>query len=244
MDGEGTVEDLKQVYCEKRTYSQKLDNHKHGYGQFLFPLQGSMDIQTDHQTLKLDDQHCLFLPSQCNHKFKSLDRNEFLVLDIPTRYLSGDHQNEESSGVYLNLDEQWSSLRFLLLEEVNHQNGSPAAVSHLVQYMSQKLNQRAYPSITYLHTHYQEQLTIEELAQLEHYHPAYYSSWFKTKTGKTPVEYVHTLRLQEAKRLLQETRWSIASISQEVGYEHSSSLTRLFLRYEGMTPKAYRNSFK
>lgn len=238
------MENLKQIYCEKRTYSRKLDTHRHSYGQFLFPLQGSMDIQTEHQTLKLDDKHCLFLPPQCNHKFKSLDRNEFLVLDIPTRYLCAGNQKKECSGIYLNLDEQWSSLRFLFLEEVNHQSGSPSAISHLVQYMSQKLNQQTYPSITYLHTHYREQITIEELAKLEHYHPAYYSSWFKTKTGKTPVEYVHTLRLQEAKRLLRETRWSIASISQEVGYEHSSSLTRLFFRYEGMTPNVYRNSFK
>jgi AraC-like DNA-binding protein/mannose-6-phosphate isomerase-like protein (cupin superfamily) len=239
-DGERNMETLKHVQCEKRTYSYKVDTHEHSYGQFLFPLQGSMEIDAGQQLLKLDSQHCLYLPPQCRHQFHSLDRNEFLVLDIPFHYVS---EAGDGAGMYMKLDEQWSALRFLLLEEVS-KNGGSTGVGPLVQYMSQKLTQWEHPSMAYMHTHYRESMTIDELAKMEHYHPAYYSSWFKAKTGRTPLEYLHQLRLKEAKRLLREVSWTITAIAHEVGYEHASSLTRLFLRYEGITPNAYRNTLK
>ncbi|WP_243292060.1 AraC family transcriptional regulator [Bacillus sp. FJAT-47783] len=232
---------MEKVVCEKRSYSKKITTHDHEYGQFLFPLQGSLELNTDKRMVNLSEGHCLYLPPNCLHLFRSLNVNEFLVVDIPTIYFQNEHEQSE---IFMKMDSKWNSLLFLLLEELKEQKGNSSAVSHLVQYMAKKLEKPSYPSIAYIHKHYKETIRVEELAKLEHYHPAYYSAWFKDVTGKSPVQYIQSLKLKEAKRLLLETDWSITRISQEVGFEHASSLTRLFLKQEQMTPVNFRKIIK
>lgn len=66
---------------------------------------------------------------------------------------------------------------------------------------------------------------------------------FQKATGMTPIQYVHTLRLEEAKQLLESTDMSIEAIAGEVGYEDMSFFSRLFRREVGLTPGQYRRRF-
>lgn len=225
---------MQSITCEKRSYSREFHSHQHEFGQFLFPLQGSLDIQTKWQEIKLDPEYCFFLPQGADHNYRSMDRNEFLILDIPTVYLP-----EESSSMYIKLDQQWSSIRYLLLEEAGNQ-GNASSLSDLTRYVASKLQIAKPPSIDYIHRHFKESIRLETLAQLEHYHPAYYSAWFKKKTGRSPKAYISDLRLKEAKHLLMSTSWSMSVISGELGFENSSSFTRWFSRCEGVAPQKYR----
>ena len=229
------MESGKQVICEKRTYSKEFDSHQHNFGQFLFPLQGSLDIQTKWQKINLNSDYCFYLPPECNHMYRSTDRNEFLILDIPNHYLPS-----KTESMYMKLDKQWSSIRFLLLEEARDQENITAALNDLTKYVAQKLRVSTSPSIDFIHKHYKESIRVETLAGIEHYHPVYYSSWFKQKTGKTPKAYITELRLNDAKRLLNTTSWSISSISEELGFENSSSFTRWFVKCVGIPPQKYR----
>ncbi|KGR91732.1 AraC family transcriptional regulator [Ureibacillus massiliensis 4400831 = CIP 108448 = CCUG 49529] len=228
MDG------LNQVICEKRSYSKEFKSHQHEFGQFLFPLQGSLELQTKWQEINLDPDHCLYIPPKCDHNYRSVDRNEFLILDIPSQYLP-----EDTSNMYIQVDEQWASIRYLLLEE-SRNKASTAALVDLTRYVTNKLQISNPPSIEYIHKHFREPITLETLANIEHYHPVYYSSWFKKQTGKSPKVYINELRLKEAKHLLISTEWSISKISEEVGFMNSSSFTRWFVNCEGITPQKYR----
>lgn len=66
---------------------------------------------------------------------------------------------------------------------------------------------------------------------------------FTQATGLTPIDYVHTLRVEEAKQLLETTRSPVDAIANEIGYEDGSFFRRLFRRKVGMTPHAYRLRF-
>ena len=66
---------------------------------------------------------------------------------------------------------------------------------------------------------------------------------FAKATGMTPLEYVHTLRLEEAKHLLERTESPIEEIAEAVGYEDASFFTRLFRRHVALTPAQYRKRF-
>ncbi|WP_429667830.1 AraC family transcriptional regulator [Bacillus gobiensis] len=226
---------LMEAICEKRTYSREYDSHEHSYGQFLFPLKGNMDLLTKEQKIELDRDHGLYLPPGCSHTFRSSTRNECLVLDIPERFLT-----KNTSSMFIPIDQQWSSIRFLLLEEAALQRSSSSALTELTGYVSRKLTKSPSSSIEYIHRHFLESISVEELANIEYYHPAYYSAWFKQKTGKNLKVYLSELRVKEAKRLLHETDWTITRISEEFQFEHSSSFTRWFRCYAGVTPKQYR----
>lgn len=66
---------------------------------------------------------------------------------------------------------------------------------------------------------------------------------FREATGMTPLDYVHALRLEEAKQMLETTDESIEAIANEVGYEDTSFFGRLFRRKVGVAPGEYRLRF-
>jgi transcriptional regulator GlxA family with amidase domain len=66
---------------------------------------------------------------------------------------------------------------------------------------------------------------------------------FTQATGMAPLEYVHTLRLEEAKQMLEAGSESIDAIAADVGYQDASFFTRLFKRKVGLSPAQYRRRF-
>jgi AraC-like DNA-binding protein len=72
---------------------------------------------------------------------------------------------------------------------------------------------------------------------------SYLSRMFKENTGMNLLDYLHTTRLGEAKKLLNETDLGISEIAAKVGYYSGWTLARVFKRYEGITPTAYRKAF-
>lgn len=66
---------------------------------------------------------------------------------------------------------------------------------------------------------------------------------FSGATGMTPLDYVHALRLEEAKQMLETGDLAVEAITNEIGYEDTSFFSRLFRRKVGLTPKQYRLRF-
>jgi transcriptional regulator GlxA family with amidase domain len=66
---------------------------------------------------------------------------------------------------------------------------------------------------------------------------------FSQATGMAPLEYVHTLRLEEAKQMLEASEQPVEAIANEVGYEDAAFFSRLFRRKVGLTPMQYRRRF-
>jgi len=66
---------------------------------------------------------------------------------------------------------------------------------------------------------------------------------FRTATGYTPIEYVQTLRIEEAKHLLETTAKPTEEVGAAVGYRDPSSFRRLFKRLTGVSPARYRQRF-
>lgn len=66
---------------------------------------------------------------------------------------------------------------------------------------------------------------------------------FRQATGMSPLEYVHSLRLEEAKQLLESGDLPVEAIANEVGYEDAAFFSRLFRRKVGLTPSRYRRRF-
>ena len=66
---------------------------------------------------------------------------------------------------------------------------------------------------------------------------------FHEATGMTSLDYVHALRLEEAKQLLEMSDESVEAVASEVGYEDTSFFGRLFRRKVGVAPGEYRLRF-
>jgi transcriptional regulator GlxA family with amidase domain len=66
---------------------------------------------------------------------------------------------------------------------------------------------------------------------------------FKLATGMTPLEYVHTIRLEEAKHLLETSSQPVEAVAGQVGYDDAAFFARLFRRKVNLTPAQYRRRF-
>jgi transcriptional regulator GlxA family with amidase domain len=67
---------------------------------------------------------------------------------------------------------------------------------------------------------------------------------FRAATGMTLIEYLQNLRVEKAKRLLEDSDIPIDEISAAAGYEDASFFRRLFKRRMGLTPSQYRKMFQ
>src|SRR5262249_42962820 len=66
---------------------------------------------------------------------------------------------------------------------------------------------------------------------------------FLEATGYTPIDYVHAVRIEEAKQLLESNDEALDAIGPEVGYEDEASFRKLFKRLTGITPSEHRRRF-
>lgn len=95
----------------------------------------------------------------------------------------------------------------------------------------------------YIRLNFRRSLTLEELARTLHYSSDHLSRLFRKNAGMSVGQYVHTLRLTEAKKLLLSTTDTVRQIGLACGYTNEKFFLTTFARREGMTPTQYRNLF-
>lgn len=193
-----------------------------------------MELKIGSQTINLTPDHCFYLAPYSDHDFRSVNQNEFLVLDIPERILPGN-----TSDMYEEMNDSWTAVKYLLLQEINN-TGHSDALGNLTSYITHKIKTMTPSSIEYINKNYKQRLSLETLAAIENYHPSYYSKWFKNQTGKSVKDYINELRLNETKSMLLSTSWSITRIAGDMDFDNLSSFTRWFVKNESVSPNVYR----
>ena len=104
-------------------------------------------------------------------------------------------------------------------------------------------NRELISDITYyINTHFKEDITLEQLADMAHLSPFYFTKLFKAKTGYTPHEYVITTRLNHAKYLLSNTNLTIKEICFACGFASESRFCTSFKKFVGVTPSVYKGA--
>jgi len=96
----------------------------------------------------------------------------------------------------------------------------------------------------YIDSHFSKDLSLEEVSQSVDISPYYFSKLFKDKTGENFIEYLTTVRIDFAKRLLQNRKLSVKEVCIESGYSDPNYFSRIFKKYEGVTPSEYREKLQ
>lgn len=104
-------------------------------------------------------------------------------------------------------------------------------------------DQNIFPEITdFISSHYNEKITLEQLAEKSFYSPKYFSKVFKSCYGVTVQDYIKIKRLEEGARLLLETNLTVRQISVLSGYPDPVHFFKYFKARYKMTPLEYRNT--
>ena len=87
-----------------------------------------------------------------------------------------------------------------------------------------------------------ENFSTEELATEAKVHPVHLAAVFRQFYQETMGEYIQKLRIAHASRLLLDREIPLSEIAYESGFSDQSHFTRIFKRFVGLTPGAFRNS--
>ncbi|WP_335458038.1 helix-turn-helix domain-containing protein [Neobacillus niacini] len=93
----------------------------------------------------------------------------------------------------------------------------------------------------YIYNHLYGDITLEQLAEMCRLSPNYLSSLFKKEVGIPISEYIQQQRVDEAKKLLAITSYSISDISTWLNFNDQSYFIKVFKKYTGLTPRQFRN---
>jgi transcriptional regulator GlxA family with amidase domain len=95
----------------------------------------------------------------------------------------------------------------------------------------------------YLVSHFREQVDLDALATKIGMSPRTFARRFKAAVGDSALAYLHRLRIDRARHLLESAHRSVEEISRHVGYEDIAFFRQLFRRHTGVTPREYRARF-
>lgn len=93
--------------------------------------------------------------------------------------------------------------------------------------------------LNYFEDHYNEKISLDQIAENMYLSPFYISKIFKSETGDTPISHLINIRLEKAKELL-EAGGSIQEVAAEVGYEDAFHFSKLFKKRYGVAPSKAR----
>lgn len=93
----------------------------------------------------------------------------------------------------------------------------------------------------YIHEHYTDRITLDELACQEHLNSNYLSRIFKHQLGVSYQEFINSLRLSKATKLLIDSQRRIHDIALDVGFANVKSFNKAFKDMHGVTPSEFRH---
>lgn len=99
-------------------------------------------------------------------------------------------------------------------------------------------------AIGYIKSHINQKLFLEDVANQVGISKYCLIREFKKVTGDTPVTYINKIRCANAKKMIHRNELGLKEIGELCGFENQSYFTKVFKRYEGMTPTGYLNFLK
>ncbi len=159
-----------------------------------------------------------------------------------------------SAGVTSGID-----LALALVEEDLGRDVALAIARHLVVFLRRPGNQAQFSAQLAAQTaqrdplrevqqwiteHPADDLTVESLAARANLSPRHFARAFQAETGMPPGRFVDRVRLEHARRLLEDTGGGIEEISRTSGYGTPEAMRRAFVRTLGTAPAEYRRRFR
>jgi transcriptional regulator GlxA family with amidase domain len=98
--------------------------------------------------------------------------------------------------------------------------------------------------LVWLEHHLDEEITVEQLAELAHMSPRTFARRFQQETGTTPYRWLLRQRVLLAQELLEASDETVDAIAGRTGFGTAAALRHQFVRAVGITPHAYRHTFR
>ncbi|KAA9016980.1 AraC family transcriptional regulator [Niallia endozanthoxylica] len=239
-------------YCTKE-YIVERDNWNSYL--FIYVRKGSMKIQYDHKEYIAAENSFVFLNCNKPHLYQAEEDTIFDWL-----HFSGNASEDyfdylfHNSGcvysIYNNfvITDCMSSI-LDMAEKDNVDEDDASIMIHKILYELKQLSKHAEEThinsirsaIKYLESHYQDQITLTDLAKCANLSPFHFSRVFKKHMNCSPYQYLISYRINNAKKLLHNTNLSVQEISFACGFNSVPHFIKIFKQHTNVSPKKFRD---
>lgn len=239
--------------------------HWHSEMELILCLRGKMQLELEERVFHLNAGDALILPGCCAHSSSrqsedqwrlaivfgyGLLRKQFAAIRDVCLFLPagspGFQPIEDLKEIFLSdgavtEENEWRirGQLFLLCQALRTAAGS-SDFSADRKYRAQRL-ENIYTVLEHVRKHYAQRITVEQMAEKAGYAKTYFCRQFKSITGIPFYRYLTCYRISVACMLLEDTRNSMASIAQSIGFSSLPLFSRAFKEVTGMTPSQYQS---
>ncbi len=262
-------EDLpfKVFVFEGREGNYFRDKHWHRSVEIFAVFEGELSFYINEEKYPLRPGEFMLVNSNEIHSVDSPEPNMTVVVQIPLKvfekYYTGEqfirftHDSksqdervmilissiyrayaEKKCGYDLKVQGMFYELLYLLVTRYREME-----VSREMVRKNRKLN-RLSVITSYVKEHYTEEISLDRLAEIFGYSPAYLSRMFQKYAGINYLTYLQSIRVEYAYQELANTERTISEIALDHGFPNSKALAKAFRKKYGMLPSEFRKKTK
>lgn len=241
-------------FCERfddTSPTWNFTRHSHPYLELMYFMAGQSGLEVESQRMSITLYDAVVYPARWAHQEAAATerRREVICLwiSLPELTLSKPIQLHDKDG---GLGRLFAALH----QEAGRDRPEPLILEYEMKLLLTTILRNQSESrdregiltyvLQYIHAHYAEPITLDQLAALEHISKSYLSRLFKQQTGQTVITYINSLRIETAKRLLTTTRENVDEIAYRVGFESPKYFYRSFRALTGDTPAGFRKRYR
>jgi len=225
LDAMGDI--TKTFYGTVKNEPVKIDDTEQGLNQLY--------VYRNNAITALNEKNFIFF-RECIHELLEFAHTKRIPVDILKKVIcfiaeAGNEEEEKKTIFLVRIAEAYSvqDLRQALEEFTEH-----------IEQKARRYSANIENAISFIQQHFSESITLQDAAGSVYLNPEYFSRRFKKEVGVNFSEYIQTLRMQKAQRLLQSTTLRISDIAEQVGIPNVSHFASVYKKEFGHTPAENR----
>jgi AraC-like DNA-binding protein len=244
--------------------------HSHGYYELYYLTSGKRKYFLDNALYQLEEGNLLLIPPNVLHRSISMEKSNYsrILVNLPATYpedkVISDYLNKSIPGI-INIPSKRRGYFEGLLQKLESESlKSDEYSEYLIRYYINEIvifinrivsgaqaptiiNQSDYiinNASKYIKDNFDKAISLEAVADSVGMSKTYFSKLFRKKTGFGFSDYLTSVRMSEAAKLLNNTNLAVTEIALKCGYNDSAYFTATFRKHNGISPLKYRNSTK
>lgn len=248
---------------------ESIIHHNHEFIELVYVESGSAKNFVNGKELKIIQDDFFIISDNSSHYIRpTCNEKEFKIIniifdsslfDIDYKIFSATTvysciKNHEIKTLFLNIKNEFGNKQSFYDEITKHLVGEllykigrekmlvKSKRKELLPSKDLSINSYLGHAVEYIHANYNNQLTVDEISYEVGLSKGYLQKLFKEQRNTSVIEYLITYRMEQSCKLLIETEYSIAVISNMVGFNDLKHFYKIFKRVFGTTPSEYRKN--
>ena len=253
------------LYISSATYGNDWISmfHSHSFAELFYVLDGQGHFCTESEEVPIERDSLILINPNIRHTEKSSVTHPltYIVLGLDNlhfQFSGTEYGAYRVHDFYKHRDACLPIMQMMLDEARGRRTSSELICHHFLSILLLKILRISGDQFTpyssknipgecetlkcYIDTHYQENITLDKLAEVSHLNKFYLSHLFNHAFGISPITYLLERRILHSKELLKSTDFSITQIAHTTGFSSANYFSQSFKRYTGLPPASYRKN--